>query len=137
MRDANAQANIGIVQKLYEAYSRGDIDTVIAGLAPDVEWHSGGDASVFPAFGPRKGTAQIREFFRTVADNLVFDTFLPNTFHADEDKVFVTGQWLITMKNGGGKAKSDWVHTHTLRNGKVTKFREILDTAVIAQVYRR
>jgi ketosteroid isomerase-like protein len=31
---------------------------------------------------------------------------------------------------------SDWAHIFTIRDGKVVKFREFLDTAVAAEAYR-
>jgi ketosteroid isomerase-like protein len=131
-----SQANITTVQSLYAAFGRGDIDTLLAGCLPDVEWEAGGRKEDFPTFGPRKGLAEVKEFFATVAATLVFDEFSPREFYADTDKVFVLGHYRATIKKTGRKGASDWAHVFTFRGGKVAKFREFTDTAMFAQAYR-
>jgi len=129
--------NIELVQRLYATHARADFDGVLAGCSPDVEWCSGGSSEDFPAFGPRKGHAEVREFFTMVSDALEFSEFAPLEFYADKDKVIVLGIYTFTMKNGGRKATSDWVHIFTIRDDKVAKFREFLDTARVVAVYQR
>lgn len=130
-------ANIELVQRLYASYASGDIDSVLEGCSPEIEWCSGGNAADFPAFGPRKGRAEVHAFFGVVADALEFNEFAPLEFYADKDKVIVLGMYTFTMKNGGQKGSSDWAHIFTVRDGKVTMFREFLDTARVAAAYRR
>jgi ketosteroid isomerase-like protein len=129
-------ANIALVQSLYAAFGKGDIVAIIAGLAPDVDWHSGGRASDYPGFGPRKGRKAVEEFFGIIAQNNDFSHFTPREFHAADDKVFVLGDYAMTMRKTGKKFASDWVHVFTIRDGKVEKFREFLDTAGAAEAYR-
>jgi len=52
--------NIAMVQSLYAAFGRGDIDTIIAGASPGIDWESVGRKSDYPAFGPRKGAGEVR-----------------------------------------------------------------------------
>ena len=130
-------ANIELVQNLYASYAKGDIDAVLDGCSPDVQWCSGGSSDDFPAFGPRKSRAEVREFFSTVSEALEFSEFAPLEFYADKDKVIVLGMYTFIMKNGGQKASSDWVHIFTVRDGQVVMFREFLDTARVAAAYRR
>ena len=81
-----SNANIAAVQNLYAAFGRGDIDTIIAGSAPDIDWQTVGRKSDYPAFGPRKGAAQVQEFFQIIADNEEFSDFSPREFYAADDK---------------------------------------------------
>ena len=131
-----ANANVAIVQNLYAAFGKGDITTIIEGVTSDIAWHSGGRASDYPGFGPRKGQAAVQEFFKIVADNNDFQHFSPREFYADGDKVFVLGDYAMTLKKTGKKFATDWVHVFTFRNGKVSAFREFLDTALAAEAYR-
>jgi uncharacterized protein len=131
-----SNANVTLVQRLYDAFGKGDVATILNGLTPDVDWHSGGRVSDYPAFGPRKGQKEVQEFFKIVADNNDFAHFSPREFCAVDDKVFVLGDYAITMKKTGKKMASDWAHVFTIRNGKVAKFREFLDTALAAEAYR-
>src|SRR4051794_31351416 len=105
-----SDANEAFVKSLYAAYGKGDIPTVLAGLAPDVEWHSGGRAEDFPAFGSRKGHKPVEEFFKTVAANIEFSEFSPREFYAVGDKVFVLGHYAMTLRKNARQAASEWVH---------------------------
>ena len=131
-----SNANVTLVQSLYAAFGKGDIATIIAALAPDVQWHSGGRQQDYPAFGPRKGPKAVEEFFKIVAENNNFHHFSPREFYPVDDKVFVLGEYAMTLKKSGKDYESDWCHIFTIRGGKVTKFREFLDTARAAEAYR-
>jgi ketosteroid isomerase-like protein len=131
-----SDANIAFVQSLYAAFGKGDIPTILNGLAPDVAWQSGGRTVDYPGFGPRKGHQQVQEFFKIVADNNDFKHFSPREFYAAGDKVFVLGEYEITMKKSGKTFASDWMHVFTIKSGKITGFREFLDTALAAEAYR-
>ena len=130
-----SEANITFVQSMYAAFSRGDIETIIRACAPDVEWKSGGRKEDFPAFGVRKGGAEVRDFFRTVAEHLEFSEFSPQEFYADRDKVFVMGHYTATVRKNGNRAGSEWCHVFSFRGGKVEKFHEFLDTATFKRAY--
>lgn len=129
-------ANIALVQSLYDAFGRGDIATVIAGLTPDIDWQSVGRAADYPAFGLRKGQQAVQEFFKIVADNEDFTEFSPQEFYSADDKVFVIGRYALTVKKTGKPVATEWVHVFTVKNGKVSRFREHTDTAQFAAAYR-
>jgi ketosteroid isomerase-like protein len=131
-----SNANVALVQGLYAAFGRGDVASIIAGLAPDVHWESGGRASDFPTFGPRKGPSEVKTFLGQVAENLDFSEFTPRELCPSGDKVFVLGFYAATMRKSGGKAACEWVHVFTLRDGKVVRFREFTDSAMLAEAYR-
>jgi ketosteroid isomerase-like protein len=93
-----SNANVSFVQSLYAAFGRGDIATIIKGLAPDVAWHCVGRSQDFPTFGPRRGASQVDEFFKIVAANLDFSEFSPREFYAVDDKVVVLGYYAMTVR---------------------------------------
>ena len=138
--DALAQGadtpNVTLVKSLYDAFGKGDIPTIIAACAPDIDWRSTGRSSDFPTFGSRQGPAAVQEFFKLVGENLNFSEFAPKEFHAIGDIVFVIGHYSMTVKKTGKGMESDWVHIFTVANGKVKTFREFLDTARAAEAYR-
>ena len=131
-----SNANVAQVQSLYAAFGRGDVATIIAGLSPDIDWETIGRTSDFPTLGPRKGAGAVQEFFQLVADNEDFSDFTPREFYSSQDKVFVLGSYSLTIKKSGKPVKSEWVHVFTLRDGKVTRFREHTDTAQFAEGFR-
>jgi ketosteroid isomerase-like protein len=129
-------ANVDLIQRIYAIHAKGDFDGVLENCSAEIQWCSGGSSEDFPAFGPRKGRAEVRDFFQTVSQAVEFSEFTPLEFFADRDKVFVLGTYTFRMKNGGRKVTSDWVHIFTVANGVVVSFREFLDTARVAEAYR-
>jgi hypothetical protein len=124
------------VQSLYAAFGRGDIATIVAALAPNVDWSVNGRNTDYPAFGTWKTPAQVQDFFRLVAEHENFTDFSPREFVAADDKVFAFGHYAGTIKKTGKPFASDWLHVFTIRSGKVEKFREYTDTHQFVAAYR-
>jgi ketosteroid isomerase-like protein len=131
-----SNANIAFVQSLYAAFSKGDIATIIAGLAADVDWGVNGRRKDYPLLGSWKGSADVQKFFQGVAEHEEATEFSPREFFAAEDRVFVLGHYSWKIRKTGRAVASDWVHIFTIRNGRVAKFREFNDTAQFAEAYR-
>ena len=60
----------------------------------------------------------MQSFFQIVADNNDFLHFTPREFYAASDKVFVLGDYAMTLKKTGKKYESDWIHVFTFKDGK-------------------
>ncbi len=131
-----SNGNITLVQSLYAAFGRGDIATIVAAMAPDVNWEVVGRSTDYPTLGRRKGPQGVQEFFRLVGELQQAQEFAPGEFHASGDKVFVTGHYAWTIKKTGRKVSADWIHAFTVKGGKVTQFREFTDTAQFAEANR-
>lgn len=130
-------ANFSLVQGLYAAFGRGDIDHIVSAMSPDVTWDVNGRAQDYPTLGKRKGREAVRAFFKLVADNQQATDFSPREFHAAGGVVFVFGHYAWTLKKTGKKAAADWLHAFWIKDGKVTNFREFTDTATFAAAYRK
>ena len=78
---------------------------IINGLTPDVHWHSAAAPRTIPAFGPRKGHAEVQDFFKIVAENNDFAHFSPREFYAADDKVFVLGDYAMTLEEDGQEVR--------------------------------
>ena len=65
-----SQANIAFVQSLYAAFGKGDIATIIAGAAPDIDWVVNGSRWVSPTLGAWNGSAGVKNFFEAVGQHL-------------------------------------------------------------------
>jgi len=131
-----SNANVKLVQDLYDAFKRGDIATIIAALTPDVHWQVHGRATDFPTIGQWSGPRGAEEFFRRVDESLEVAEFTPHQLHAAGDKVFVLGHYRWKVRRSGKPASAEWCHAFTIRGGKVAVFREFTDTATFAEAYR-
>ena len=131
-----SNANVTFVQSMYAAFGRGDIATIIGGLASGVHWQVNGRSSDFPAIGTWNGPGEVQKFFQTVAEHEEFSEFTPREFYSDGNKVFVLGRYAQTIRKTGRKIACDWFHVFTIEGGKVTGFKEFTDTAQFAEAFR-
>jgi ketosteroid isomerase-like protein len=129
-------ANVTLVQGLYAAFGRGDIAAIVAAMAPEVSWEVVGRPQDYPILGARKGQQAVGEFFRLVNEQQEGKDFTPREFYAAGEMVFVLGHYAWKLRKTGKPVDAEWVHIFTIKNGKVTAFREFTDTAQFAQAYR-
>lgn len=122
-------ANIALVQSLYAAFGRGDIEAVLGGTTPDIRWEVVGRAEDHPTLGVREGREAVREFFGLIGELHEILEFTPREFYADGDTVIVTGQEKWRLRGGDKEFETAWVQLFTIRGGKVASFREFTDTA--------
>ena len=128
--------NVKTIQAVYEAFGRGDVETILQGCAPNIQWHSGGTREDFPVFGPRSGIEGVKSFFKDVPENNQFSLFEPRDFFANGDKVVVTGHYTMTQKKTGKPVDSDWAHIFTFKGGKCVAWRELNDSTAFYKAYR-
>lgn len=126
--------NVDLVQSSYAAFGRGDIDALLATLDPAVEWITPGPSDL-PSAGTRRGREAVREFFRIIDEMYTFERFEPKTFIAQGEHVIVLGDNTATVKATGSRITESWAHHMVVRNGKVVRFEEFLDTsAAVAEL---
>jgi uncharacterized protein len=131
----SASANVAVVQALYAAFGRRDINGILALLASDVEWGEP-ENPYNPAGGTRTGHAGFLEWAqigRNAEDILVLEL---RKFLVDQDSVAVVGYMKCLAKPTGRTYESDFVHVVTLEAGKVKKFQEFFDTYVAGEAFR-
>jgi ketosteroid isomerase-like protein len=66
---------IEAVQRLYEAYGRGDVDAVLAELADDVDWAAEAASTSVPWYGHFRGKSEVPRFFKEIASNVEVTEF--------------------------------------------------------------
>jgi uncharacterized protein len=123
--------NTKVVQDAYAAFGRGDVQSILDRLDDGIVWQGVyGAASNVPMAGERRGKPAVAEFFKLVATHVNFTRFEPKEFVATGDKVVTLGHY--TAKTSANKEfDSDFAMVFTMRNGKVTKFQEFLNTAAL------
>jgi uncharacterized protein len=128
-----AQENLRVVKNGYAAFGRGDVPGLLALFAEDIEWHVPGKG--LPAAGDYRGRSGVADFFQKLAAAVEFLDFQPREFVAEGDNVLVIGSDRAKVKSTNRILEVNWVHAFTLRDGKVTKFREFTDTQAIAAAF--
>lgn len=130
-----AQQNTRLVKDAYAAYGRGDVAAVLSYMSPQIEWEL---ASVpgLSFTGKRKGSEQVAEYFRIANEERTLRDFVPKEFIAQGNKVVVLGYGAWTVTHTGRDFDSDWVHVFTVEDGRITAFREFLDSHLASEACR-
>ena len=127
---------LGTVQQAYSHFKHGDIPALLSLCSEDVEWELPEIENV--AFsGMRRGKAEVQEFFSTLEADQEPVLFIPMEFITQGDKVVVLGHEEWKTRPGGHQYQTDWVHVFTVRNGKITHFKELMDTAALAAAHKK
>ncbi len=117
------------VRSLYEAFSRGDVPSVMQAFAPDIHWS---EAEGFPHGGEYHGPdAVMQNVVMPLGAEWDPFTITPQQFIAEGDTVVSLGQYAGTFKATGRAFTAPYAHVWTLRDGKVARFRQFTDTAVV------
>ncbi len=128
----NEQENTKLVQRTYELFKSGDIETLLNMYSDDIVWQLPEMENV-PFGGKRSGRENVGEFFSVVNDSLEVLQNEPTEFIAQGDKVVVLGHHSWRVKATGREVSSDFAHIHTVKDGKITSFHEYMDTAAASK----
>jgi uncharacterized protein len=126
------EQSVEFVQGMYAAFGRGDIPAVLAGMADDIEWH---EALGMPYGGVfRGGDAVVANVFGPIATDVEGFAVVPEEFVGSGDTVAAVVRYTGTGKVTGKTLDVPVVHIWDIRDGKVTRFRQFIDTVEFAEV---
>ena len=128
-------SNVTTMQKLYAAFGRGDIGTVIGGMDPNIEWREAENNPYQPSGEPWVGPdAIVNNLFVKLGTDWDGFTVSPKDFHDAGDTVVVEGRYTGSYKATGKSLDAQVTHVWRFRNGKVVSFRQYVDTAQLQDV---
>ena len=123
----DGQANVRVVEGMFSSLQRGDIPGVLDRLGDDIEWRIAGPSEL-PYAGIHRGREEVSRFFQTFSQAAEFEVFEPREYLAKGDKVVVLGQERQRIKATGRVVETDWAMVFTLRDGRITRFRNYVDS---------
>lgn len=126
-------ANLDTVRAIYAAFARGDIATVLAAMDPEVAWLT--PATLPWSAGDYSGRTGVAKYFADSAGALTNAAVVPQEFLDAADHVVVHGEARGTATETGRAFAARFTHTWTLRGGKVTRMRGVVDTAAIRDCF--
>jgi ketosteroid isomerase-like protein len=118
------QENKDLIQRGYEAFSTGDLETVMGLFDDDIEWVQPGESAISGTF---HGKTEIMEHFGRMAEKAL--TVKLNRLIAEGDTVVA-----LTEVTAGGETGQD-ADVFTIRDGKTTHVLVHGDTALVERVY--
>ena len=124
------EENILVVKDFFAAIGGGDGQRLLALVAEDIEWIIPGED--WPLAGAHRGRAGLADLLETASRTMETSTE-PREFVAQADRVLVVGVATGKIKATNRSFKDDWIFDITVRDGKVTKIREYIDTQALAR----
>lgn len=126
--------NIAVTQATYERFGAGDIAGMLEFLSPEVVIEFYGP-EVIPYAGTWRGHDEVSRWLQTIFGSVEIRRFEPQEMLADADKVITTGALELVARPTGRAFASDFVHVITLADGRWTRFRDWMNTAVAAEAF--
>src|ERR1700719_3325633 len=125
------EKNVQVVKDFFAALGSGDKRRLLSLVVEDIEWIIPGED--WPLAGTHRGHAGLAEVLQKASDEVEMTYPEPPEFVAQGDRVLVVGVATGKIKATDKPFKDDWVFDITVRNGKLTKIREYIDTQALAQ----
>ncbi|MDR3614780.1 MAG: nuclear transport factor 2 family protein [Candidatus Obscuribacterales bacterium] len=125
----SAQENIQVVKDFFAAMGRSDKEGLLSLVAEDIEWIIPGKD--WALAGTHRGQAGLKDLLQKSSElETSFPT--PPEYVAQGDRVMVIGFAKGRVKATNKTFEDDWVFDITVRNGKLTRIREYIDTQALA-----
>jgi ketosteroid isomerase-like protein len=128
-----SNANVETVQRIYEAFGQGDVQTIVDQLADDVDFASEADQKIAPWHG-RHGKAEVPQFFQALGETIDVTEFTPLSFTSNDTDVMAVIRFGLKVKATGKAGTMDLHHWWRFRDGKVVLYRGTEDTALTADL---
>ena len=127
----STQENVQVVKDFFAAMGSHNEQDLLALVAEDIEWIVPGED--WPLAGTHRGHEGLAAILRKASDTIEMTYPRPPEFVAEGERVLVIGVATGKIKATGKPFKDDWVFDITIRNGKLAKIREYIDTQSLAR----
>src|SRR5262245_4523698 len=125
---------ITVIEGIYEAFGRGDVDAILAVLTEDVNWAAEAETPVAPWHGIHKGKGEVPSFFIGIAGSIDVTEFTQLSYASNDTDVMVVSRFGFTSKETGKSGSMNIHHWWHFEDGKVAQYRGSEDTALIAEL---
>ena len=125
------ETNAQIVKNFLAALARRDKQALLALSAEDIEWIIPGED--WPLAGTHRGHAGLADVLKKASEEIETTYPKPPEFVAQGDRVLVVGVATGRIKATKKTFEDHWVFDITVRNSKLTKIREYIDTQALAR----
>jgi ketosteroid isomerase-like protein len=127
----SVEENVQIVKDFFAAMGGHKKQDLLALVAEDIEWIIPGEN--WPLAGTHRGRAGLADVLQKASEEVETTYPEPPEFVAQGDRVLVVGVATGKIKATNKTFEDHFVFAITVRNGKVTKIREYIDTQALAR----
>ena len=127
--------NVKLMKDLYDAFGRGDIPAVLGAMSPAIQWHQAEGNPYNPSGQPWVGPdAVLNNLFMRLGTEWEGFAVHPWAFHGAGDSVIVEARYSGTYKPTGKSMDTQVCHVWDIKDGKLTRFQQYVDTAKLRDV---
>ena len=127
-----SEQSVEFVRGVYDAFGRGDVPAVLGAFADDIEWF---EAEGMPYGGVyRGGEAVAQNVFGPITEDVEGFAVTPEQLIGSGATVAAVVRYTGTGKATGKALDVPAVHVWDIRDGKVARFRQFIDTLKYAEV---
>jgi uncharacterized protein len=124
--------------ELLKAFYAGDIERALSFCSEDVDFFSNAPIDILPHLGHHRGHDDVRQMWKTVHERYSSMRNEIQFIVAEDDKVAAHVRAFFVKRRNERTVQFDVAIFFTLRDGKVVRIREIIDTFdLIQQVVER
>jgi ketosteroid isomerase-like protein len=124
----SADDNVKTVQRVYEAFGRGDVAAILETVNDDVDWATEAASSEAPWWGVRTDKEAITDFFVQIAANLEVLEFTPLAIVGNDDDVLTVVRFRAKATKTGKSVDMELHHQFHFVGGKISRYRGTEDT---------
>jgi len=129
--------NVSLLKNLYDAFGRGEIPTVLGAMSPDIHWYLAESNPYSPSGEAWVGPdAVLNNLFMRLGAEWDGFSVHPKSFHDAGNSVIVEARYTGRYKASGKDMDTQVCHVWDVKDGKVTRFQQYVDTAKIQDVMR-
>lgn len=126
----STERNLQTVKDFFAAMGSYDRQDLLALAAEDIEWIIPGEG--WPLAGTHRGHAELAAVLQKASDEIEIAYPKPPEFVAQGNRVFVIGVATGTIKATNKPFRDEWIFDVTVRDGKVARIQEYIDTQALA-----
>ncbi len=128
-------SNLDIIRATYEGPSEQNGKNLVAALAPDAVWV---EAAGFPYAGAYTGPENIiANVFHRLATEWIGYRAEVASYVTEGDQVVAFGVYSGTYKETGRAMRAAFAHHYTLRDGKIVRMVQYVDSHMVQQALLR
>jgi ketosteroid isomerase-like protein len=127
-----SEQNVEFVKGVYGAFGRGDVPAVLGAFADDIEWF---ESEGMPYGGVYRGPEAVAQnVFGPITEDIDSFALVTEEFLDSGETVAAVVRYTGTGKATGKALDLPAVHVWDVRDGKLARFRQFIDTVKYAEV---
>jgi ketosteroid isomerase-like protein len=127
-----SEQSIEFVKGVYGAFAQGDVPAVLGAFTEDIEWY---EAEGMPYGGLHRGPEAVaQKVFGPITEDVDGFAVVPEEYVGNGTTVAAVVRYTGTGKATGKTLDLPAVHVWDVRDGKLARFRQFIDTVKFAEV---